>query len=152
VTAFADASAAAVTASYPDGLEQVPLEASTVLHRVVIEALTNVRRHAPAAERVEVQVRLTDDAVIAVVRNRCGAAVGDGTGEWADSSASGRAAASPPALQPGRRSGTGLAEVAARLAQLGGTLRAGPLPDGWETEATIPLDPGPDVASGGGDG
>ncbi|MDV3220351.1 sensor histidine kinase [Intrasporangium sp.] len=139
VTAFAEASAATVTASYADGLEQVPLEASTVLHRVVIESLTNVRRHAPGAERVEVEVRRTVDAVIAVVRNRGGAAVGDGSGEWAGSSGSGRAATSRLALQPGRRSGTGLAEVATRLAELGGTLRAGPLSDGWETEASIPL-------------
>ncbi|MFF7213303.1 sensor histidine kinase [Streptomyces sp. NPDC008238] len=89
-------------------------------YRTVQEALTNVRKHAPGA-RTEVTVRLAADALHVAVRN---APCGDG--------------APGPALPSGGHGLTGLRE---RAAQLGGTLDAGPEPDGgFLVRATLPLD------------
>ncbi|MFD8074072.1 sensor histidine kinase [Streptomyces sp. NPDC059718] len=89
-------------------------------YRTVQEALTNVRKHAPGA-RTEVTVRLAAGALHVAVRNApCG---GDAPG---------------PALPSGGHGLTGLRE---RAAQLGGTLDAGPEPDGgFLVRATLPLD------------
>ncbi|MFB7291055.1 sensor histidine kinase [Actinacidiphila glaucinigra] len=89
-------------------------------YRTVQEALTNVRKHAPGA-RTEVTVRLAADALHVAVRN---APVGE----------EGRG----PALPSGGHGLTGLRE---RAAALGGTLDAGPEPDGgFLVRATLPLD------------
>ncbi|MDX2645181.1 histidine kinase [Streptomyces sp. PA03-1a] len=88
-------------------------------YRTVQEALTNVRKHAPGA-RTEVTVRLAADALHVAVRN---APCGGG--------------APGPALPSGGHGLTGLRE---RAAQLGGTLDAGPEPDGgFLVRATLPL-------------
>ncbi|MGW3241579.1 sensor histidine kinase [Streptomyces sp. NPDC001070] len=87
-------------------------------YRTVQEALTNVRKHAPGA-RTEVSVRLAADALHVAVRNGpCGGVHG-------------------PALPSGGHGITGLRE---RAAALGGTLDAGPEPDGgFLVRATLPL-------------
>ena len=85
--------------------------------RVVQEALTNVRRHAPGAVAVEVDLRIRDGALHVAVRN-------DGT---------------PP---PGPRTpgGFGLVGMAERVAALDGELTAGPTAPGvWTVAARLPL-------------
>jgi len=100
-------------------LASVPRDSAAVAYRVVVEALTNVRRHAAAARRVDVCV--TGDAAGVEVRVR-------------------NDTAGPPAprrLRPGGRGLTGLRE---QVHAAGGTLSAGPVDGGrhWEVAAAIP--------------
>ncbi|GGN19571.1 sensor histidine kinase [Streptomyces fuscichromogenes] len=94
-------------------------EVETSVHRVVQEALTNARRHAPDAD---VNVRLDVDrgrllvAVVNTAPDRRGA---------------------PPA---GGRGGFGLVGLRERIEALDGTLHTGPTSDGgWSTRAVVPL-------------
>ncbi|WP_067461325.1 sensor histidine kinase [Actinomadura macra] len=101
----------------PD-LGTLPPEVATSVHRVVQEALTNVRKHAADATAVRVTVaRLGDGSVEAAVRD-------DGQGR-------------------GRRlpsGGFGLSGLAERVDALGGRLLAGPRPEGgWEVLAVVPV-------------
>ena len=101
-----------------------PPVADTV-RRIVLEALTNVRRHAPSATQVAVHVARHEtrrgSAVAVTVRDDApagpvGAAVGG--------------------------NGSGLIALRERVECLGGTLRAGPSADGapgWTVSAMIPL-------------
>ncbi|GII81546.1 two-component sensor histidine kinase [Sphaerisporangium rufum] len=126
----------------PDG--GVPREVSATAYRVVVEALTNVRRHAVAASRVEVavhrtrvvgfgpalEVTVTDDARPgpAPVRHLLGGARGGDTRNG-DTRNGG---------------GFGLAGLAERVEALGGRLAAGPHdPRGWRVTVTLPLAPAP---------
>ncbi|WP_242905283.1 sensor histidine kinase [Actinomadura terrae] len=107
----------AVLARAPD-LGSLPPEVATSVHRVVQEALTNVRKHAADATSVQVSVaRLGDGAVEVAVRD-------DGQGR-------------------GRRlpsSGFGLSGLRERVDALGGRLSAGPRPEGgWEVVAVLPV-------------
>jgi len=84
-------------------------------YRIVVEALTNVRRHAPDATDVHVVVRAQGRDLAVSVTDY----------------GSGEAAAQ-------RRSG-GLAGLEERVAALGGTLEAGPAePAGWQVRAVLP--------------
>jgi signal transduction histidine kinase len=97
--------------------EDLPPDVSATVYRIVVEALTNVRRHAPGAGRVRVAVTPAPGDAVRV--------------EVADD---GR--------QPARQSpgGTGLAGLTARVEALGGTLTAGRRePAGWRVDATIPV-------------
>ncbi len=87
----------------------------TALHRIAREALANVARHAPG-NRVELAVEVTQGAVHLLVVDR------------------GRAG-SPPSPDEGR---FGLVGMGERARALGGTLEAGPTPDGWRVEAWLP--------------
>lgn len=129
LTAFADASAAQVTTHLSPGLERVPPPVSTTLHRVVVECLTNIRRHAPAARSVEVDVRAGHggDVTCAVINSAGGAGTGrrgrHPTGDGAGN----------------RRGGTGLTQAAAGVLALGGRFDAGPTPSGgWSVTAHVP--------------
>ncbi|MDW5324213.1 sensor histidine kinase [Plantactinospora sp. KLBMP9567] len=85
--------------------------------RIVQEAVSNVRHHAPGAEAVVRIVRQTDRLAVSV---RNGA----------------------PARTPtpsGRGGGTGLAGMRQRVDALGGTVSAGPDGDGWLVEASLPV-------------
>jgi signal transduction histidine kinase len=83
-------------------------------YRIVQEALTNARRHAPGAE-VTVALRFADDALRLSVRD-------DG-----------------PVGEPGP-DGHGLLGMRERVATVGGTLSAGPLPTGgFAVDAELPL-------------
>lgn len=86
-------------------------------YRIVLEALTNVRRHAPTATSVEVRIEKADNATVRVV-------VADN------------------ATHAGTRSvggGFGLTGLEERVIAIGGTFTSGPRqPAGWVVEATLP--------------
>ncbi|MFI6290331.1 sensor histidine kinase [Nonomuraea sp. NPDC050790] len=100
--------------------EGVSREASATAYRVVSEALTNVRRHAPRAAAVEVRVSAGRDRLEVRVQD-------DGAAGRTD----GRRGSS-------RRGGFGLAGLSELLAAVGGSLEAGPHGDGWRLVAVIP--------------
>ncbi|MEU9079565.1 histidine kinase [Kitasatospora sp. NPDC048538] len=108
-----------------------PREIEDAAYRIVLEALTNVRRHAPRAERLDVEVVRTVHAAGPAVR----VTVTDG----------GRPRGHRGSGGPARRStgGTGLAALAERTGALGGTLSVGPHADGWRVRAVLPLHPAP---------
>ncbi|MBT2211312.1 sensor histidine kinase [Actinomadura sp. NEAU-AAG7] len=87
-------------------------------YRVVQEALTNARKHAPgAAVRVEVGYR-SDGVRLSVL---CAAPERD-----------------PDAALAASGSGTGLAGLRERVETVGGTFSAGPAGDGFRVEASLP--------------
>jgi signal transduction histidine kinase len=100
-----------------------PVLASPVVgrtaYRIIREALTNVRKHAPGA-RVHVHVSYDESRVRLTIRN------------------------TPPTTQPGSDlaatgSGLGIASLRQRVELVNGTLRAGGTPDGgFCLEATLP--------------
>lgn len=94
-----------------------PLLASPVVgrtaYRVVAEALTNVRKHAPGA-RVTVRLRYDDDSVRLTVGNTA-------------------ATREPDAALAATGSGLGLEGLRRRIDLVDGTLRTGPTPDGGFT-------------------
>jgi signal transduction histidine kinase len=92
------------------------------VYRIVVEALTNVRRHAASAAHVRVAVARTPGDRVTV--------------EIADD---GRPAGRVDAGSRGG-SGHGLAALAARVDALGGTLSTGPAGSaGWRVTAVLPL-------------
>ena len=104
------ASPAAAGAAIPD-------EVGAALHRVIQEALTNVRRHAVRPRTVTVEIDVHDGML-----NVC---VGDDG-------------------QPGRTGATkaggfGLVGLEERVRALGGSLSAGPGTHGWQVTAALPL-------------
>jgi signal transduction histidine kinase len=95
-----------------------PVVGRTV-HRIVREALTNVRKHAPGAH-VAVQVSYDESQVRVSVRNTA-------------------AAVPPDGRLAGTGSGLGLASLRQRIEVVHGSLRAGGTPDGgFALEATMP--------------
>ncbi|UVI35075.1 sensor histidine kinase [Brevibacterium spongiae] len=115
VTAFGET--AHITIEIPS---EVNGEVWPVLDRVLVESLTNVRRHAGAD--AEVTVTLTTDptsqaTLLMTVTN------GPGSGGI------------------GAGSGTGLRSLQARVGHLGGRIEAGPEPGGgWSVRARVPTD------------
>ncbi|GAA1869748.1 hypothetical protein GCM10009736_41690 [Actinomadura bangladeshensis] len=99
----------------PD-LGALPPEVAASAHRVVQEALTNVRKHAADAEAVRVTLTRAGGGVEVAVRDD-----GRGRGRMLPSG------------------GFGLTGLAERVGALGGRLRAGPRPEGgWEVVALLP--------------
>ncbi|MFF2021218.1 sensor histidine kinase [Streptomyces sp. NPDC058171] len=107
----------------PDVVAALSREAGAAAHRIVVEALTNVRRHAPDASRVDVRFSRTPAAVrLHVVNDR------------------------PRRPSPGRSlprsrggGGLGLTALTEHATALGGTLTAGPLTGGgWRLTAELP--------------
>lgn len=97
----------------------LPREVLTTLHRVLQEALTNVRKHAPATGWVEVELRRNGGELVLRVRNY---------GSQSD----------PRVSRLG--GGFGLVGMAERVEALGGRLYAGPTPQGaWEVVAEFPM-------------
>ncbi|WP_310728334.1 ATP-binding protein [Streptomyces sp. N2A] len=106
------------------GTDSLTREAEDTAYRVVLEALTNVRRHAPRADRVEVSVGRTADRTLKIsVTNTAGRATS--------------------ARSPRQGGGTGLAALAERVSALGGTLEAGPHGNGrgWHVRCLLPTPP-----------
>ncbi|CAM5400376.1 hypothetical protein SSPIM334S_06789 [Streptomyces spiroverticillatus] len=100
--------------------EELPREVGAAAYRIVVEALTNVRRHSPAATRVDVTLAVTGDALDLSVRN-------DGV-------------RSRPRPFAQRRGGRGVPALTELAATLGGTLAVGPDGDtGWRLTARLPF-------------
>ena len=92
--------------------------AELAAYRIIQEALTNARRHAPGAA-VDVELRYTDHALQLRIRD-------NGPG--------------PPPMTPAR--GHGMPGMRERAAAVGGRLRTGPAPGGGLlVEATVPQNP-----------
>ena len=102
----------------PGIAERVAPETSRAAYRIVSEALTNVRRHAPDVSRVQVSVGGSPTALAIAVAND--GVAGDPT--------------------PARRGGgSGLSELREHSEALGGTLEAGPDGHGgWRLDAVLP--------------
>lgn len=99
----------------PD-LGALPPEVAASAHRVVQEALTNIRKHAADAATVRVTLARAGGDVEVAVRDD-----GRGRGRMLPSG------------------GFGLTGLAERVGALGGRLRAGPRPEGgWEVVALLP--------------
>lgn len=100
----------------PGELEALPPSVSAALYRIAQEAVTNALRHARDVTCVSVEIDQDSEQVRLTVRN-------DGTaGRTGDA-----------------RSGYGLLGMTERTSLLGGTLRAGPSPQGgWSVEAVLP--------------
>ncbi len=112
VARAADAGEPVTWTDGPSGLAEVPAPIGYAAYRVLQEALTNARRHAPGRP-VEVSVR------------------GSGSGLWLRVVT--RLAASVPDQKPGR----GLTGARERVEALGGTFLAGPAGDDFVVEADL---------------
>jgi len=99
--------------------QTLPPEVLTTLHRVLQEALTNIRKHAQRSAWVEADLRRYDSTVVLRVLNH-------------------GADANPRLARTG--GGFGLVGMAERVEALGGRLTAGPTPEGaWQVIAEFPL-------------
>lgn len=112
----------------PGVTDALSREGAATVHRVVVEALTNVRRHAPGAAGVRVALS-TDRATVEV------SVTNDG--------GRGRSSHLPalPRLERGARGtrgGGGLLALAERVRACGGTFASGPYQGGWRVIATLP--------------
>jgi signal transduction histidine kinase len=106
-----------VTLRLEGPLDDVPGPAAATAYRVVQESLTNALRYAAGAQ-VAVRVRGGEDALDVEVANGAARAREELTGAG---------------------TGNGLAGLRERIDEFGGSLRAGPLPDGgWLVAARIP--------------
>ncbi|MFJ5881605.1 sensor histidine kinase [Kitasatospora cineracea] len=102
--------------------EHLPATVQLTVHRLVQEALANTLRHAPAGTRAEVRIHCTPTAV---------------TVDVTDDNPT-----PPPPAATG--SGQGIPGMRERAAAHGGTLSAGPLPDGgWAVRTRLRLGGGP---------
>jgi signal transduction histidine kinase len=96
----------------------LPREISGTAYRVIVEALTNIRRHAPGATGVDIIVRTTGETATIQVADNGG----------------------PTPTGHPRLGGLGIAGLAERIRLLGGTMEAGPCPSaGWCLRAVLPL-------------
>ncbi|MFJ7496324.1 sensor histidine kinase [Streptomyces sp. NPDC097727] len=137
---FARTGGAAVRLDLADGaLADLPRRVSELAYRVVVEALTNVRRHAPGASEVCIAVSRApyggmDTLSITVIDDAPDVGSGEDSGEPGESERLG--------------GGTGLADLQRRAEDMGGELAAHPHPSGgWQVSVLLPL-----VASGPGSG
>jgi signal transduction histidine kinase len=113
VDRFASSTKASVTCDID--LSEPRKEITATAHRVVVESLTNIRRHARNVTEVRVAVTHEDEGVTVEVTN------------------DGRRTPST------RRGGTGLAGLREWVTALDGTLTAGPCqPSGWQVRAVVP--------------
>ncbi|MFF2551377.1 sensor histidine kinase [Nocardia sp. NPDC058058] len=119
VERFADTAHAEVVTELDERVRtpDVPDPVLLAAHRILLEAFNNIRRHAADASRVDVTVRLIDDAVdISVCDNGTGFAGLGGGG------------------------GVGLTGLAERATAVGGTVTAGRLLNGhWRLAARLPV-------------
>ncbi|MEU4221249.1 histidine kinase [Actinoplanes sp. NPDC026623] len=105
-----------VTTTTQGPRRELPAEVDRAAYRIVQEALTNVRRHAAAGAAATVAVTYAENEIRLAIRN-------DG----------------PVAKEPPDGGGSGIAGMRARAASLGGTLAAGPPPEGgYLVSAVLP--------------
>ncbi|MFE7929294.1 sensor histidine kinase [Streptomyces sp. NPDC057456] len=119
----------------------LPADLKVQTYRIVQEALTNVVKHAPPDAMINVRVDTGAQGPGRLVRvrveNSAGAGAGAGAGAWAERPA--------PLLSSGR----GLTGMRERTALYGGSVEAGPTPDGgYRVAATLrPTEPEPTKAT-----
>ncbi|MEU0303306.1 histidine kinase [Streptomyces sp. NPDC006175] len=95
--------------------DDLPVEVTTTAHRVVMEALTNVRKHAHGCTEVRVRVYRSAERLTVRVSD-------DGLPRHVS------------------RNGFGLKGLAERVGLIGGRVQAGPVTaGGWGVEATLPV-------------
>lgn len=125
VTAFDSNRCDAVLSVEPGLEDRLPADMAAGVHRIVREALTNVRKHAADAQHVRITLRTVAAGLELKV-------VDDGR----------HAAALPDRARGG---GFGIEGMRERAAAMGGTFQAGPLQEGgWQSLAVLPLrTPGP---------
>ncbi|MFG2097070.1 sensor histidine kinase [Streptomyces sp. NPDC048612] len=121
--AFARTGPPVVLALESAAAQALPAEVAAAVHRIVREALTNVRKHAADASAVRIGLRSVARGVELRVANDGGA---------------------PARLsEQARGGGFGLAGLTERAEAMGGRLTAGPAAEGgWELTAVLPLDGG----------
>ncbi|MEX2980634.1 sensor histidine kinase [Streptomyces sp. C36] len=115
----------------PEAAGDLSRDTGSTAYRVVVEALTNVRRHAPGTPRVAVtlgRVRGADGTPRVELRVADDGGGGPGTRT--------RAAARREREGLGGRGLSGLRE---RVRSTGGTLDYGPYEDGWQVVALLPV-------------
>ena len=131
--------------------EPFPLSPAVQLtvYRVLQEALTNARRHAPG-RAIEVVTDYRESALVLTVTNRLPVeAITAGGRGGAAGAPPGPAPGSAPVAAPGAppppaRPGHGLIGMTERATLVGGTLDAGPAPgNGWRVRLTVPRPTGP---------
>ncbi|MFG2846333.1 sensor histidine kinase [Kitasatospora sp. NPDC048296] len=111
----------------PEAAVQVPREVAGTAHRVIVEALTNIRRHAPTDTDVRIAVEPGGHGGVP------GLTVTVTNTLWDEASVG-------HLNDGGRRGGLGLVGLAERVEALGGTLDAGPYGSGsWRLRAVLPL-------------
>jgi signal transduction histidine kinase len=101
----------------PPALPVLPAAVEVAAYRIVTEALANIARHARASHAT-VTVSVADGFCLEVQDN--------GTTATANSH--------------GWQPGVGLQSMAERVAEVGGTLQAGPTPTGGRVQASLPLE------------
>jgi signal transduction histidine kinase len=103
---------------------RLPSEAALAVFRTAQEALTNVRKHAEEAERVEIRLEYDPDGVQLIVTD----SAGDGA----------EPRVPQPAALAGAGSGYGVSGMRERAELIGGRLLAGPTEDGFRVELWVP--------------
>ena len=107
-----------VDVEVPDDLDELPLQVDAAVYRLAQEALTNALRHARNASRVEIRVAECAGGLRLRVTD-------DGQTDPVRSTSH----------------GFGLLGMTERVELLGGTLRAGPAPEGgWAVDAELPTE------------
>ncbi|SDR23392.1 Signal transduction histidine kinase [Thermostaphylospora chromogena] len=121
---FRESSTANVVLDFEEGLaDLLPRRVQRTAFRIVLESLTNIRRHATKATEVRVTVRRVEG-------------VAEETVEVSVANNGGRGGL----LSADRRGGgTGLIDLNERVVALGGTLTAGPEGKGWCVRAHLPI-------------
>jgi signal transduction histidine kinase len=117
--------------------EQLPTPVRTVLAVVLREGVTNVLRHS-SVETCEIALRRIDDGVRLDIVND---GVTSDNGHGGDGGGGGARTAAVPLPRDNRNgSGSGISNLSHRVADLGGELTAGPLPDGrFRLRAVVPV-------------
>jgi signal transduction histidine kinase len=103
---------------------RLPSEAALAVFRTAQEALTNVRKHAEEAERVEIRLEYDPEGVQLIVTD----SAGDGA----------EPRVPQPAALAGAGAGYGVSGMRERAELIGGRLLAGPTEDGFRVELWVP--------------
>jgi two-component system, NarL family, sensor kinase len=106
-----------VTLQTPPALPALPAAVEVAAYRIVTEALTNIARHAHASRAT---------VVVSVEDGFCLDVQDDGTANTPNGH--------------GWQPGVGLVSMAERVAEVGGTLQAGPTSTGGRVHAMLPLE------------